>query len=158
MGVTIGIPLSPVNRHPFSLNMDTHGMRDIGMRLRHARKLRGLTQVKLASLSGVKQASVSDLERGESKSYRGNTLVQLARALNVSPEWLSHGRGSMERKDVPLSDEAVAVAQAWQRLTPEVQSRLADMIFAMVDQTDKYGPAVDDEKVEAAYGKPGKPR
>lgn len=126
------------------------------MRLRHARKARGLTQVKLAHLSGVKQASVSDLERGESKSFRGNTLVALARALNVSPEWLSHGRGTMERRDVPLSDEAVAVAAAWQRLTPELRKSTAEMIHAMVGHTDKYGIPIEDEIVAAAYGKPPK--
>src|SRR5688572_1474355 len=118
---TIGLPLSAVNRHPFSPAGDSSGMRDMSMRLRYARKERNLTQVELARLSGVKQASVSDLERGESKSFRGTTLLSLARALNVSPEWLSHGRGPMERRDTPLTDRAIVVAQAWQRLTPELQ-------------------------------------
>lgn len=129
-------------------------MRDTAVRLRHARKLRGLTQVRLAQLSGVKQASISDLERGESKSFRGVTLVSLAKVLNVSTEWLSQGKGTMERRDIPLSDEAVVVAQAWQRLAPEVRSRIADMIFTITEQTDKYGTPVADEKVAAAYGKP----
>src|SRR6185503_2126890 len=104
----------------------------------------GLTQVRLAHLSGVKQASISQLETGESKSFRGVTLVSLARALNVSPEWLSHGKGSMERRDVPLTDRAVAVAQAWQRLAPEVQDKIADMILTMAEQADKFGPEVSD--------------
>lgn len=152
----IGAPLSVVNRHPFTGYPHTDGMRDTAMRLRHARKARGLTQVKLAQLSGVKQASVSDLERGESKSYRGSTLLSLARALNVSPEWLSHGKGSMERRDTPLSDRAVTVGQAFDRLGAEMQDKIAEMILAMAAQADKYGPAVEDSKVEAAYGKPPK--
>ena len=131
-------------------------MRDTAMRLRHARKARGLTQVKLAQIAGLKQASVSDLETGQSKSFKGNTLVSLARALNVSPEWLSHGKGSMERRDVPLSDEAVAVAAAWQRLTPELRKTTSEMIHKMVEQTDKYGPPASDQRVEEAYGKPGR--
>lgn len=130
-------------------------MREVGLRLRHARKLRKLTQVKLAQLAGVKQASISDLERGESKSFRGQTLVSVARVLNIRPDWLSNGKGAMERSDTPLTDEAVMVAEAWQRLTPEVRSRIADMIFAMTEQTDKFGSPVEDEKVEAAYGRPG---
>lgn len=60
----------------------------------------------------------------------------------------------MERRDVPLSDEAVAVAQAWQRLTPELRDRIADMILTMIEQTEKFGSPVEDEKVAAAYGKP----
>jgi transcriptional regulator with XRE-family HTH domain len=129
-------------------------MRESGMRLRHARKARGMTQTDLAKASGVKQASISQLETGESKSFRGATLLSLARALNISPDWLSHGRGPMERRDVPLTDKAVAVAQAWQRLTPEMQDKIADMILTMAEQSDKFGTAVEDEKVERAYGRP----
>lgn len=131
-------------------------MRDIGLRLRHARKLRKLTQVELAQKAGVKQASISDLERGESKSFRGVTLVGIARVLNVRAEWLSQGKGPMERRDVPLSEQAVAVAQAWDQLAPEIKAKTAEMIFAMAEQTQKFGTAVDDAKVEAAYGKPPK--
>lgn len=129
-------------------------MKEIGLRLRHARKQRKLTQVKLAQLAGVKQASISDLERGESRSFRGVTLVSVARVLNVRPEWLSQGKGPMERKDVPLSNEALAVAQAWDRLAPEIRSKIADMIFTMDEQREKFGTPVEDAKVEQAYGKP----
>ena len=131
-------------------------MGDIGLRLRHARKVRELTQVRLAAMTGIKQASISDLERGESKTFRGPTLISLARALKVNPEWLSNGKGPMERRDIPLSEDAILLAQAWQRLTPELQRHTAEMILAMVEQTDKFGPAVPDEKVAAAYGSPHK--
>jgi transcriptional regulator with XRE-family HTH domain len=152
----IGAPLSFVNRHPFRANDHTPNMRDIPLRLRHARKHRGLTQVELATKSGVKQGSISDLERGESKSFRGETLLSLAKALNVSPEWLSKGQGTMEPQYLPLSDAAIKVAQAWQQLTPEMQKRTGDMILAMAAESGKYGPAVPDIQVERAYGKPGK--
>ena len=131
-------------------------MTDIGVRLRHARKKRKLSQVQLAQKSGVKQASISDLERGKSRSFRGVTLVSIAKVLNVSTEWLSNGKGAMDKQDVPLSDQAIVVAQAWQRLTPEVRLKIADMILEMAEQTDKYGTAVEDEKVATAYGKPGR--
>lgn len=155
----IGTPLLEVkinNRHPFPAPGDSQGMRDIGLRLRHARKLRKMTQTELAKKAGVKQASISDLERGESKSFRGVTLVAIARVLNVREPWLSNGKGTMERKDVPLSDQALAVAQAWDRLSPEVASKIADMIFMMDEQREKFGTPVADERVEAAYGKPPK--
>jgi hypothetical protein len=69
-------------------------------------------------------------------------------------EWLSQGKGPMERRDVPLSDEAVAVAQAWDRLAPEIKAKTAEMIFVMAEQAEKFGTPVADEKVEAAYGRP----
>lgn len=150
----MGAPLSGVNRHPFTALSDSHGM-NIGLRLRHARKLRGLTQVELAKKAAVTQASISDLERGKSRSFRGVTLIAVARVLNVGTEWLQTGKGSMEKQDIHLSDDALVVAQAWQRLTPEVRAKVADMIFMMVEQSDKYGPTVEDAKVAAAYGKPG---
>lgn len=135
----IGIPLCAVNRHPFGTNRHTQGMSDIGTRLRYARKKRKLSQVKLASLSGVKQGSISDLERNESKAFRGNTLVSVANALRVNPEWLAHGKGSMERQNIPLSDRAVSVAQAFDRIGPEMQEKIAAMILAMAEQEDKFG-------------------
>ncbi len=150
----IGTPLSFVNRDPFIGKGQTVGMSEAATRLRYARKLRKLSQVQLAQKAGVKQASISDLERGESKSFRGNTLVSVATALKVNPEWLAHGKGSMERQNIPLSDRAVTVAQAFQRLDPEVQDKIADMILTMAAQSDKFGPAVEDSKVERAYGKP----
>lgn len=130
-------------------------MRDVGIRLRHARKHRKLTQAQLAQLAGVKQASISQVETGETKSLRGTTLVAIAKVLSVNPDWLANGKGSMERKDVPLSDEAVLLAQAWQRLAPELREKIADMIFTMTEQTDRYGQPVEDARVEEAYGKPG---
>ena len=125
------------------------------MRLRHARKARGLTQKKLESISGVKQASISDLERGESKSFRGNTLVSLAKALNVSPEWLAQGKGTMERRDVPLTDEAITVAQEWQRLPLELRQSIANMIHTAVAQADKLGIPSSEETTTPSTTKSG---
>jgi transcriptional regulator with XRE-family HTH domain len=130
----------------------------IGMRLRHARKVRGLTQVQLAKGSGVKQASISDLERGESKSFRGTTLVSIAQTLKVRPDWLATGKGQMDGTEPPLPIEAERVARNWLKLTPEVRDRVADMIETMVDTSSADTQAVPDEKVAAAYGKPGKRR
>lgn len=132
--------------------------RDIGVRLRHARKVRGLTQVELAKASGVKQASISDLERGESKSFRGTTLVSIAQTLKVRPDWLANGRGQMDGAEPPLPIEAERVARDWLRLAPEVRGRVADMIRTMVDTSSADRDNVPDEKVEAAYGRPGKRR
>jgi len=61
--------------------------KDIGERLRALRHERRLTQVELAEILGMHQASLSQIERGT----RGLTLqqtVKLARALRVSPDRL----------------------------------------------------------------------
>lgn len=129
----------------------------IKLRLRHARKLRGLSQVQLAEAAKVTQASISDLERGKSKSFRGETLVAIARTLHVSPEWLAKGVGRMEDDDMPpLPIEAQRVARDWLKLAPEVRVKIADMLREMVKQSQAETKAVDDAKVEAAYGRPSK--
>lgn len=129
--------------------------RDIGVRLRHARKTKGLTQVQLAKASGVKQATISEVETGESKSPVGTNLVRLALALQVSPEWLATGKGPMVSTDPPLSQEAQRVARDWLKLAPEVRKSVASMIREMVKESASEEPAVPDERVEEAYGRPG---
>lgn len=126
------------------------------MRLRHARKLRGLTQQELAKASGVKQASISEVETGESKSPVGTNLIKLALSLNVSPEWLASGKGQMQAADSPLSPEAVRVAREWESLAPEIRQSIAQTIHQLHLAAASFGPPVPDERVEAAYGRPGK--
>ncbi|WP_296255598.1 MULTISPECIES: XRE family transcriptional regulator [unclassified Pseudomonas] len=62
-------------------------------RLKQARKHGNLTQSELAERAGIKQASVSEIERGLTRT--SGYLVKLATILQVSPVWLSEGTGSM---------------------------------------------------------------
>lgn len=49
----------------------------------------------LARIAGIKPPSVSAWFSGDTKSLKGKTLLSIARALNVRPEWLDTGRGPM---------------------------------------------------------------
>lgn len=129
---------------------------DIGVRLKHARTLRGLSQGALAKAAGVKQASISDLETGKSKAYKGTTLISVAQKLKVSPTWLETGKGSMDQLDAPLSPEALVLARDWMKLAPEVRASVHDMIRQMIKTSAAEQKAVPDEDVAAAYGRPGK--
>lgn len=62
-------------------------------RLKAARKHAGLNQSELATRIGVQQTSISDLERGKSKSTSFST--QIAHELGVSALWLATGKGAM---------------------------------------------------------------
>nr|WP_267964128.1 helix-turn-helix transcriptional regulator [Halomonas sp. MCCC 1A11057] len=66
----------------------------IGERVRRARKYAGLTQKQLAEAVGIRQPTLSDLEKGDSRSSA--YLVQIARACKVNADWLATGRGEME--------------------------------------------------------------
>ena len=69
-------------------------------RIRSARHAKGLTQQELADKIGVKRASVTQWETGATKSIESTNLLAAAKALDVSPEWLSTGRGPRERLPV----------------------------------------------------------
>lgn len=63
-------------------------------RLKRARKNAGLTQVELAERAGIKQASVSEIERGITRT--SGHIVKLAQICGVDPVWLAEGSGSPE--------------------------------------------------------------
>lgn len=72
-------------------------------RIKAARRHARLTQSELASMTGVNQASISDLERGRSQRSSYNSTI--ARACGVSPIWLEAGVGTMlQNDDVPGFD------------------------------------------------------
>lgn len=61
-------------------------------RLRQARKAAGLTQEQLAERAGIKQASVSEIERGLTRT--SGYLVKFAQICGVDPVWLAEGTGA----------------------------------------------------------------
>lgn len=64
---------------------------ELGIRLKKARKERGLGQVELANAAGLGQSDVSKLELGTSQ--KTTAVVALSRALRVPPNWLEFGEG-----------------------------------------------------------------
>ena len=61
-------------------------------RLKESRKKAKLSQAEVASALGITQASLSDLERGKSKSTL-HTL-KFAEIYSINPLWLSTGEGT----------------------------------------------------------------
>lgn len=99
----IGNPIYEVNRNSERLPHDNIGM-SIGSRIREARRAAKLTQKALAQKVGMAQASLSELETGESQ---GTTMVaSFAAALGVNALWLETGKGTMQGENHALADEA----------------------------------------------------
>lgn len=65
----------------------------IGDRVKRARKHAGLNQRDLAKAIGITQPSLSELERGESRSSA--YLIQIAAACGIDATWLATGQGEM---------------------------------------------------------------
>jgi SOS-response transcriptional repressor LexA len=61
----------------------------LGERLKKARTKKDLTQAELATAVGIKQQAVQRIESGKVKST--GYIVQLARVLTITPEWLALG-------------------------------------------------------------------
>ncbi len=73
-------------------------------RLIFLREERQLTQAQLAAKSGLSQATIGNLETGRNKGTK--KILELANALQITPEWLIHGgnlaqaKGAFFRKDM----------------------------------------------------------
>ena len=73
-------------------------MDTLAQRIKSSRKLRKMTQKKLADLVGVSTSSISqyESEAGIASEPSVKTLAKIARSLDVSFEWLATGRGKQD--------------------------------------------------------------
>ena len=65
----------------------------IGQRIRWAIEERQLTQVEVANRVGLTQATVSNWVTDTSRKPSGPSLLKLANALGISPDWIVTGAG-----------------------------------------------------------------
>ena len=68
-------------------------MSTLAERLKQARKEAGLSQGALARLVGTGQSTIGSIENGRNQG--SGLLVDIARVLAVSPDWLARGHGHM---------------------------------------------------------------
>lgn len=93
-------------------------------RLKHARRLKGLTQTELAEKAGIAQASISEIERGLSRT--SGHLVKIAQICGVDPLWLAEGIGSIPE---PTEIGYALVGEEIQKLSA------ADLVRQMLAKT-----------------------
>ena len=104
--------------------------RSVGQRIRNYRTQRGLSQEKLAELSGCHPTYIGQVERGE-KNATLESIEKIASALNVSLSKLFEKLGSQEdgTRDIPLGCYEFLSAK-----TKEEQEHLYRILLEM----DKY--------------------
>lgn len=88
------------------------GVDTLPSRLAHARKLRGLSQDKLAQAAGVSQSTIGNIEAGIRDG--ASSLTAIADALQVRYWWLRDGTGPMDLQ--ALRADAQAIADAFDAL------------------------------------------
>ena len=67
------------------------GPSELGRRLKALRRRAGLSQTRLAKLSGVQRPTISYLESGAQSSTSVGNLVKLSRVLSIPVDVLIHG-------------------------------------------------------------------
>lgn len=60
----------------------------IGEKIKSLRKQAGLTQMQLSKKAGIKQPTLSAIEKGDAKNLRATTVAGIAKALNISESLL----------------------------------------------------------------------
>lgn len=94
-----------------------------GARIAAERESRGMKQYKLARAAGISQASLSQLESGESKQPRGETLMRVCRVLRLNPEWVLFGKGE-KTLDYEMLERFAALSEKDRMIVLDLMKRL----------------------------------
>lgn len=101
-------------------------MATFGDRMRSVRRAKGMTQAELAKVVGVTQQLISLLERNACDS--SGEAVSMAKALGVSPDWLSTGEGPQIPVILRIKKRELRRLKMLRSLTLEEQRFFDDML------------------------------
>ena len=119
-------------------------MASVGERIRGRRAELGWTQDQLAQKAGISKSFLSDLENGK-RSVGANNLLDIARALGVSLDFLMTGTASQDQKsEVPIPASLARFA-AEERLS----FRQTLMLLEMQNQIVAHRSAKKKDSLEA---------
>lgn len=82
-------------------------MNTIGSRIKARREGMGLSQIDLAASAGIKQGTLSDIEKGVTQNMRVDSLFGLCRELRLTPEYIFYGTGISESAEVEAMEAEV---------------------------------------------------
>lgn len=119
----------------------------IGSRIKESRCAIGWSQVRLADEAGVTQSSIGNIESGFRQ--RPRELVSIAKALQVSPEWLETGKGPRAERaslklvgaDAEPSARALVeyLAEIAAKQRPTLRKNLGNLLVDLVDHPEDTG-------------------
>lgn len=102
-------------------------MNDLAYRIRITRLQTGLSQAQLATETRLTQQMISKLESGQSRST--SAIFAIARALNVSAEWL--WLGGDKAISQPFDHD---LARAWRNLSEEQRVEISGHIMSLSEE------------------------
>ncbi|HCI7003619.1 TPA: XRE family transcriptional regulator [Klebsiella pneumoniae] len=113
----------------------------INERIRKARREIKMTQEALAKRIGLTKATISMWESGNT-APNGKNLINLAEALNVSPEWLLTGKET-DKKPVESNARVEGGFSGWDSNTPLESDEVEIPFFKEVELSAGNGTYVD---------------
>lgn len=99
----------------------------IGQRIRYARESKGWKQADLALEADLTQAAVSNIETDGTRKPSGPSLLRLASALDVNPDWIPQGVGAMSTTSAITKDE-VDLLRSYRKLRRDARAKALDAV------------------------------
>lgn len=114
-------------------------MSSMGQRIKALRLSKHLTQTKLAERAGVKQNTISDLERGDTQEMMAETLQALCKELVTTPSYILHGVADGEAHEAQLREaELIAL---FKELPAQAQAALVNSARLLREAIPTNSPA-----------------
>jgi len=102
----------------------------IGLRIRAARKSKGMTQSEVSRKTGLDQAYISRLENGTAEGNPAQ-IFAIARTIGVPIAQLYDDQDETAKKVADLTDEAIEFARTWQALPAEQRVAMKAAVEAL---------------------------
>lgn len=106
-----------------------------GEKVRVKRQEKSLTQAELAKKAGITQATISRVESGEMLQLGSDKLRSLAKALDVSVDFLVGKIDRMEFHDSLINDQiAKVIFRGYEKLSEERKRQVLEYVEFLVKQ------------------------
>lgn len=104
-------------------------------KVRVKREEKGMTQAELAKKSGLTQATISRIESGEVRQLKSDAIRLLAKALDVSTDFLVGDMPRMKFDETLKADEtAQVIFRGYEKLSEEKRRQLKDYVSFLLEQ------------------------
>ena len=101
----------------------------LGRRVKRLREQLGMNQKQLAERSGIAQATISRIEAGQVKELKSEALKRLAKALDVTVDFLVGKTDRLTYDDVVRVDPvAQEILRGYMRLSPHGRQMLKTFV------------------------------
>lgn len=125
-------------------------LKTIGDRLKHLRKIEGMTQKDIADRTNIKRGNVSHYENNKIMPS-AETIIELSKLFKVSTDWLLTGKGSTEEVAQEdnvsssilgeLTNEDIKILQLFRQLNDRDKIKIEGIIETKINESkqDKRG-------------------